>query len=1263
MAPPGFVDRNKLATWADTVMSQTEFPRLVRRLVLETTPGIVQLGMPAGEGVAAGSWDGSVKSTASDAWVPDGLSLWELSVNKSPGTKADEDYGKRHDTPDGSATDHCVYIEAILRPWIKRHDWASDRFAEGRWNQVRAYGLDDIDTWLEAAPITGAWFSEQLGLNPYGLRSAESWWDSWSIQTSPAISADLVLAGRDTAVDALEGRLAVAQITTIAGASLEETQAFVAAVAVRSHQRGEGQLLARTAFVDDLATWRSLIETQTPLVLVPVIDGLASEVPSGCLHHIVVPATSTAISDIELPAVDASGVAEALQAAGMEDDRKADAAGRLARRSLTALRRNLAIKPALHVPAWANPPVPRPVRAALLACSWSEGNDGDKAVLSDLSGEEYESFRDGLSALADVQDPLVLRLASSWHLVSPFDAWLLLSSVATSEDLQRLDAAVQQVLGEDDPALDLAEEDRWKASLEGKVRSYSADLRRGLSKTLALLGIHGDETTGPAGTTGARWAAHLVHRLLKAANDDGTGRAWASLVSELPVLVEAAPQEVADAIGAGVGGPDPVLAKIFTDSQPAGVFGGGSPHTHLLWALETLAWSSDHFGAAVDLLARLEEIDPGGSLSNRPFNSLAGIFCPWHPENAASPASRLSVIDGLIDRHNDIAWRLLLSMLPEFHGIHTPTSAPKYRDWKPQEQPVTNVEYFGFITEIITRSVAEAGADVGRWHQLLEEMPNLPPDDRATVVGAAKSLVDSKAVIDDAAAELWESLQGLIGRHREFADAGWALPQDEVDILDNLSDSLQPTDPYQANQWLFMDHSPHLGEIGRRDDHQAFETALAERRMEAVLAIEEKGGLVSVRRLSAEAKVQGIVGWALGQAVGDKYEDDLIVELSEEHGADRDLTLSYFAQRVTSGGWPWVESVFENKPELTAAQCARLLLLTRDYPRAWEEAETRGRDVADAFWLNVMPYGPGLDFAAVEHVASRMMQVGRNASALDFVGMYICRDNSDQAEAAVLVVQGLNGLLEKIDDPGLPSLSQYDFDSLFGLLELHRDALGHDEVGRLEWAFLPALGYDPHVPTLHSRMAEAPGFFVEVLSTVYRRQNTDTEELTEEERTERAARGYRLLSSWGHPPGIVGEVLDADSLKRWVDEATGLLTEADLLDVGLARLGQSLVYSPPDPDGLSPPKAVRDLFEDLQSESLESGFSIQIANSRGVTSRGLESGGAQEEALVDKYRSDAEEFKARWPRTAAILRRIADGYRAEARRNEDNAERFRRGLE
>src|SRR4051812_13000495 len=111
---PGFADRSKIATWADSITSQSELPRLVRRLILETVPGVVELGMPAGEGVAAGSWDGSVKSTAANAWVPDGLSLWELSVNKSPGVKADEDYAKRLDTPDGSPTTDATYVELIL---------------------------------------------------------------------------------------------------------------------------------------------------------------------------------------------------------------------------------------------------------------------------------------------------------------------------------------------------------------------------------------------------------------------------------------------------------------------------------------------------------------------------------------------------------------------------------------------------------------------------------------------------------------------------------------------------------------------------------------------------------------------------------------------------------------------------------------------------------------------------------------------------------------------------------------------------------------------------------------------------------------------------------------------------------------------------------------------------------------------------------------------------------------------------------------------
>ena len=68
---------------------------MLRRLILETGRGVLQLGFPAGEGVAAGGWDGTLIAVqARPPYIPDGLSVWELSVEKAVGAKADRDYNK-----------------------------------------------------------------------------------------------------------------------------------------------------------------------------------------------------------------------------------------------------------------------------------------------------------------------------------------------------------------------------------------------------------------------------------------------------------------------------------------------------------------------------------------------------------------------------------------------------------------------------------------------------------------------------------------------------------------------------------------------------------------------------------------------------------------------------------------------------------------------------------------------------------------------------------------------------------------------------------------------------------------------------------------------------------------------------------------------------------------------------------------------------------------------------------------------------------------
>lgn len=362
------------------------------------------------------------------------------------------------------------------------------------------------------------------------------------------------------------------------GASLDESCAFLAAIAVQQDLLGDGALLARLAFVDDLSTWRLLLESPAPLALVPMNAEFAHEVPADTHHTVLVPLTEVRIADVELPPLDAARVSAALLAAGMEDERKADEAGRLARRSLTALRRHLAQNMALHRPTWAVPPISRHIRAGLLAGSWKDEREGDRDILSRLAGEGYDGFREAASGLAVEADPFITRVGGSWHLVSAVDAWLLLVDRLTGDDLKRFESVLLTVLGEEDPALDVPEKERWwKASFEGKVRTFSADLRRGLARSLALLGVHGDAIPLPGGSSGSTRASYLVRSLLKGANGDTSGRKWASLSELLPLLAEAAPDEFLDAVAAGAKGADPVLAKMFTDQENTGLFSSYSP--------------------------------------------------------------------------------------------------------------------------------------------------------------------------------------------------------------------------------------------------------------------------------------------------------------------------------------------------------------------------------------------------------------------------------------------------------------------------------------------------------------------------------------------------------------------------------------------------------------------------------------------------------------------------------------------------------------
>ena len=161
--------------------------------------------------------------------------------------------------------------------------------------------------------------------------------------------------------------------------------------------------------------------------------------------------------------------------------------------SLTVLRRRLATVEAVRMPLWATQQhAPENLIAFMLVGAWHALNETDMAGLSLLAGERaYEALEKDFQRLIQLNDSPLWSIGTYRGVVSKIDLLYAIARYVTRDDLKRYFDVARMVLGEDDPSLDLAEDQRWAASIHGKTREFSPACRQGISETLVLLAVHG----------------------------------------------------------------------------------------------------------------------------------------------------------------------------------------------------------------------------------------------------------------------------------------------------------------------------------------------------------------------------------------------------------------------------------------------------------------------------------------------------------------------------------------------------------------------------------------------------------------------------------------------------------------------------------------------------------------------------------------------------------------------------------------------------
>lgn len=1250
--PLRWVTATDLAQWGERRDGQAGLPELVSRLIYAAYGRAARLRFPSDESITYPGWDGVCEVEVGTTWIPGGTSVWEIGAQRAKvASKAEEDYVKRSKDPLGLDQMQTTFVFITPQRWSGKDEWAAEKRAEGIWRDVRVLDADELVHWLEAYPGVATWLALRIGRRPEGLREIGELWNEWALATKPPLNTDLIVTDRDEqAVAVLRWLRGQPAVISVQAEAADEAMAFLYAALqpLPDPDRLFFESRCLVASSDEIARRLLGLGPKLIIVLTGGDPGLAeSLVAKG--HHVY----AAYGSDIGSP-TDVLRLARPWRynlERSLEDLRlKEEEAHKLATtcgRSLTILRRLMAAGPGRQ-PAWASSPPPPALLVAMLAGAWRQDFAADRKIIEKLSGQPYDAIEAQLVQFSVALDGPMRRSGAVWKLASLRDAWFRLARYLTAVQVDRFAACFQEVLGTPDPDFDAEPSARWLLSRKSGEHP-SQELRRGLAETMIALGVYPNQVVNVP-DAGSR-ASHAVRALLSGADE----RVWWSLSGDFRRLAEAAPDTFLTCIDEALASEQQPLRALFRSDE-----GFVTPMEYLsdlLWALEMLAWSPIELAPVSLILARLAEVDPGGRTLNRPASSLRRIFLPWSPQTYAGAAGRLRVLDRIIRNHPDVGWKTLLSLAPKSHDTSSPSPLPVWRDFTTDECEVnTWADVAKANHEIGARLLEHVGADVARWTNLLEYWANFEAGWRKQATAKLDSV--ASGFIGPVRDNFREELRKLLHHHEAFPDAEWSMKASDLAPLREIFEALEPEVATERHAWLF-DSSSAYRQLGL--NWQEGQEQLKAAQIVAANEILAENALNDVLGFARSVKLTHALGSALAASDAPEALKTALLEAALEDADPKigDLALGLLFQLNQDQGESWLNERFDQAVRDGRSEqiLLRLALALPSHPSTWLKIEAAGSALERSYWrnLNLWRFEKDQDLVLA---CEKLMASGRSRGALQIAGQYI-----EAAPPAELLIRILKAAVARDDESDVVNdgtMFSYYLGLIFKRLD-QDESVGEDEIAGLEWIYFQALEHSERPPrTLHKALATHPEFFVQMLSAVYRpAPDSGVEESPgDAEAVEKiATQAWHVLHDWSWIPGSneAGEI-DGLALETWVKEARQLCAKVGRAQIGDSKIGEILSAARRQPNEAWPPEPVRDIIEICRSRELEEGFTVGLFNRRGVTMRSSYDGGAQERALADTYRADARAVALEWPRTRAVLERIAQSYDRDAEREDRSVE-------
>lgn len=1227
---PLLVNALDLDRWADTLESRGDFPELMRRLLAQT-PGVTNIDIRAHEGIAAPGWDGTATSDGS-SFLPKGELRFEFGTNKEPKTKADDDYEKRVVKVNGTSDE--IFVFATPRNWAGAASWAKGRRQEGVFASVEAYDAHRLEGWLQSTPAVHYWLSEKLGKPISSAQTLESWWAQLRRNCKIEVPPEFHIAGRDKEAKKLLDLLNDDEIVPIIQAVWRnDALAFCNAVFLSENRT----MLEKTVLVYDMDAWEQVVCQLDPLLLIPMFDDPDIGVAHERGHKVIQIADDSSFrleknASICLPKISrevASGILYRAKFPSLD----VESLIALARRSMSAFYRRISRDQKMRKPEWSiEARTAKVVAPLILVGAWEPDHPEDCRAIEDLVGVSNEEVNALLKGLCEkhLSNAPFVRSGGRWSIVDPLGTADLMLHKISKLHIDAWEKLVKRVVHSMTSGAGV-QRLRTSADLDIRImRPVSSTLRRHVMRGLPLVSTWAE---------GNGECAHLLLSTMKglfnglfdavAKLDDFNG--LIDLSWTFTFFAEAVPELFLEKIDALVQQirSSQSLSEAIVHNDETSVF-----VTNVNDALECLTWSRQYYARSIYLIAAVACYmcdDESRSILSLNLSKTLGLRSPFGNGNLDDKSA---IVHTLLSRYPRLGWESLTGFLHPKMFVIVPFR-PIYRDWWSEEQ-VSHECASVRLEKMIDVAVSTAGSDVGRWDTLLNAVAGYGCSEILKVVKALRQMVQSSALSQSEAVELSNILQRYVGMSASCACTEDCARQ-LLDVeLETLIASLESDHDLVKFSRLFVLDRILLSKFSQ----PTFEDRSISReskRLEVLQSVCQRN--LSDLRVLAE-HVEDLNG--IGRTMAHLHRDlDSLVLRWFDEGTVRlsEVAKAYVLEKASNSNVSWVRSVLNSD---MLQQVGREHFVA-GLPLGIEWAAVLG----EIDPLLVRLYWESFDAFEIMDISSddasesvrQLIALGYADKAIVLLSCEINRGGvpalSDVIDALLLFAEF--GVLQR-GDPIFASANH--------LLEwIDCLDVDHPDIYVVEFLYFASLHSEVPFGKLYRYFSSDSQRFVSLVCGSYVPSGCPKWCSEEEIREAQCA----ILSRWNYLPGLsVDDGPNGSDLKQWFQDCLLLFEQANCLDVGNEGLGRVLASSPEGSDGMWPVEDVRYLIEKFGTAALKNGLVVGHISLYGPTVKGTYEGGNSERELMNRYREYSWKMNARWPKTASILKLLADFYQMQA---------------